>query len=96
MLSIAGWIAAAAVSVGIYRNVIVDDSDLQDRTSELARQHAGCGDRCRVTRIQTRRSLLGYHAEMEIDGAGTFAVSCSRAAIIAGAQSCTAQAVSAR
>jgi len=95
-LSLLAWLAAAAVATGIYTNVVADDSALRQRTNELAREHAGCGERCHVGEMQGRRTVLGYDVDYAIDGVGKVHVSCRRSALILGEHACEAQSVGAR
>ncbi len=92
-LSLAAWLVAAAVGVGLYNNVIADDAGLRHRASEHARQHAGCGNQCTVTQMQERRTVFGYEANYDIVGAETIEVTCRRSAIIAGDYRCSAASV---
>ena len=95
-LSIVAWIVGALVAVGVYNNVVVDDTALRHETDELARQHAGCGDQCNVRTMQGRRTALGYEVSYEIEAAGTVEVSCRRTAIVAGAHECVTSSVPSR
>jgi hypothetical protein len=87
--SILVWIFCALAAVAVYTNVLADDSALRQKTELLARQHAGCGDRCHVARMEGRRSVLDYRASYEIDGVGTLQVTCRRSALVLGEHVCT-------
>ncbi len=71
-------------------NVIADPSTVRERAGLVARDHAGCGDGCRVLQMQERRNILGYRAEYELAGAGAVRVSCWRTAIVVGEYECDA------
>ncbi|MBX3197002.1 MAG: hypothetical protein KF894_02495 [Labilithrix sp.] len=83
------WALAGTIAIAVYTNVIVDDSDLRIRTEALARETARCGDGCRITSTQIRRTVLEYRADFELDSSGSVRVVCRRDAIAFGPQRCT-------
>lgn len=85
------WAFCGLAAVGVYTNVLGDDSAVRQETERLARQHAGCGEQCRVTRMEGRRSVLDYRASYDIDGVGTQQIVCRRSALILGEYLCTAR-----
>lgn len=85
------WVLASLIAIGVYTNVIVDDSDLRHRAESIARETARCGDACRITSTQVRRTVLEYRADFELDGSGSVRVVCRRGAIVVGEPSCAAQ-----
>ncbi len=89
MVSALSWVVCGLAALAVYTNVMADDSALQERTNALARRHAGCDDRCRVTRMSGQRSVLEYRTEIEIDGVGTIHIVCRRRAIVAGEHDCS-------
>lgn len=96
VLSFCGWTLAAATLVGVYTNVIADDATLRQRTNEIARQHAGCADTCKVGEMQGRRTVLAYDVDYEIEQVGKVHVTCRRSAVILGDHSCVVQTLGAR
>ena len=85
------WAFCGVAAVAVYTNVLEDDSAVRQKTELLARQRAGCGDQCRVTRMEGRRSVLDYRASYDIDGVGTQQIVCRRSAIVFGEHVCTAR-----
>jgi len=87
-VSALGWLLCVVVAVGIYTNVIADPVTVRERAASIARQHAGCGERCRVLQMQERRSVFGYRADYELEGNGSVRVTCRRAAVVLGEHDC--------
>jgi hypothetical protein len=85
------WVFCGLIAMAVYMNVIVDDGALRARTDSMARQHAGCGDQCHVTRMQGRRTVLDYRADYDIEGVGNVEVVCRRSAIVLGDHVCRAR-----
>ncbi|MDF2693487.1 MAG: hypothetical protein K0S65_1870 [Labilithrix sp.] len=83
------WLFSGLAAVAVYMNVMADDSDLRLKTEALARERAGCSDRCRITTMQGRRSVVEYSADYSFDGHGEVHVVCRRAAIVLGEHHCT-------
>jgi hypothetical protein len=88
--SVLAWMICVVVALGVYTNVLADDTALRTRADVLARQQAGCGDQCHVTHMQGRRSVFGYRADYDIDGVGTVHVTCQRKEIVFGDNECLA------
>lgn len=87
-VSALGWMLCGLVGLGVYTNLLADDSALRARTEALARQHAGCGDACTVLGMESRRTVFEFRADYELERVGTIQVVCRRAAIVAGAHVC--------
>jgi hypothetical protein len=90
-ISALAWVLFCSAGLAVYTNVIADDSALRERTESLARQHAGCGQECRITRMVGSRSVVAFQTDYDIEGIGTVHVVCRRAAIVAGEHECTAR-----
>lgn len=73
-----------------YMNVFSDDADLRARANELARKHAGCGDKCKVTNIHGNRGMFDEQTEYDIEGQGSghYIVVCRRAYVTIGDYAC--------
>ncbi|MDB4935862.1 MAG: hypothetical protein JWP87_2834 [Labilithrix sp.] len=74
-----------------YANVFSDDTDLRAQAGTMARQQAGCGDKCKVVGMHGSRGMLEESIDYEIDGKGAFVVTCRRAYVIAGEYACDAR-----
>ena len=76
--------------VTAYMNVFSDDSAVRARANELARKHAGCGDKCKVTAIHGNRGMFDEETEYDIEGAGAghYVVVCRRAYVAVGDYAC--------
>ncbi|MBX3210125.1 MAG: hypothetical protein KF764_34155 [Labilithrix sp.] len=85
------WVLSGLIAVAVYSNVIADDSELRLRIESLARETGQCGDGCRITSVQVRRSVLDYRADLELDGTRSVHVVCRRPAIALGEPRCGAQ-----
>lgn len=73
-----------------YMNVFSDDADVRARANDLARKHAGCGDKCKVSNIHGNRGMFDERLEYDIEGpgAGHYVVVCRRAHVIVGDYAC--------
>jgi hypothetical protein len=89
IISVVVWVLACFAAVAVYRNVMANDTALRTQAESLARAHAGCGEHCRISSLQSRRSVIEYRADYAIDGRGEVHVVCRRPGIIFGEQRCT-------
>jgi hypothetical protein len=73
-----------------YMNVFSDDTSVRAGANDLARKHAGCGDKCKVTNIHGDRGMFQERIEYDIEGAGPghYVVVCRRAYVVAGDYTC--------
>lgn len=74
----------------IYANVLSDDTELRARAAELARQKAGCGDKCKLVHMEGSRGMLSEEIQYTFDGIGMFVVTCRRPFISFGDHVCDA------
>lgn len=86
--SLLGWGLSGLVVFGVYSNVLSDDTALRAQTEQLARQHAACGDHCRLTQTEIHRSLFEYRVDYEIEGTPATRVTCRRTGIVVGPEEC--------
>lgn len=73
-----------------YANVFSDDTALRARAGELARQKAGCGDKCKLVQMQGTRGMLSEEITYTFDGLGMFVVTCRRPYVSFGDHVCEA------
>jgi hypothetical protein len=83
------WLLSSLAAAAVYMNVMADDAELRAKTEVLAREHAGCGQRCQIQTMQSRRSVLEYSADYSFAGNGDAHVTCRRPAIVLGEHRCT-------
>ena len=83
------FVLLALTLTAVYANVLSDDTALRARAADLARQTAGCGDKCRVTYTKIDRGMLDETFTYDIDTKGQYVVVCKRAYVIAGDHTCT-------
>ena len=74
-----------------YANVFSDNKALLVRAEKLARDKAGCAEKCKITGIQGSRGMLTQTISHYIQGQGTFVVSCRRAYIAFGEYNCSVE-----
>jgi hypothetical protein len=74
----------------VWANVLSDDTALRARAGQLARDKAGCGDKCKLIGMQGDRGMLDTTIEYTFDPQGRFNVVCRRPAIAFGDHVCTA------
>ena len=74
----------------IYANVLSDDTAVRAQAADVARQTAGCGDKCKVVGIQGERGMLSEVVTYTMEGKGQYVSTCRRAYVIAGDYTCTA------
>ncbi|AKV01003.1 hypothetical protein AKJ09_07666 [Labilithrix luteola] len=84
-----GWMLGGLCAFAVYANVLSDDTALRARAETVARQQAGCNDKCRMTRAEIQRSVLEYRADYEMEGSSAVQVRCRRQAIVVGDYACT-------
>jgi hypothetical protein len=72
----------------VFANVLSDDTELRARAGDLARKHAGCGDKCKVTYTKIDRGMLDERFTYDIDAKGQVVVVCRRAYVIFGDHAC--------
>jgi hypothetical protein len=73
-----------------YANVFSDDTALRARAGDLARQKAGCGDKCKLVQMQGTRGMITEEINYTFDGLGMFVVTCRRAYVSFGEYACEA------
>jgi hypothetical protein len=73
-----------------FQNVFSDDTEVRAKAGDLARKEAGCGDKCKVTALRGTRGMFQESIEYDMDGIGTYLVTCRRAYVVAGDYSCVA------
>jgi len=73
-----------------YANVFSDDTALRAHAGDLARQFAGCGDKCKVTGMHGDRGMIEERIAYDIDGKGQVVVTCRRQLIAVGDYDCKA------
>lgn len=74
----------------VYANVLSDDMAVRAKAGELARNTAGCGDKCKVVGMNGERGMFSEDIVFDISPQGTFNVSCRRSAVIFGEYACVA------
>ena len=72
-----------------YRNVFADDSAVRAQAEKLARDTAGCGAGCAISRIDGSRGMLSETLTFTLK-TGTIEVTCRRAYIAFGDYACAA------
>jgi hypothetical protein len=80
----------ALVAVTAYRNVFADDSAVRAQAEKLGREAAGCGDACKVTRLEGSRGVLSETLTYTFQTGATVVVKCRRAYIAFGDYACEA------
>ena len=82
LLLITAWMAWA--------NVLSDDTALRARAGQIARDKAGCGDKCKLIGMQGDRGMISTTIDYNFDAVGRIIVDCRRPAIAFGDHVCTA------
>lgn len=72
-----------------YANVFADDTAVRARAEQVARDKAGCGKDCTITRTEGSRGVLTETLTYTFVHAGVITVSCRRPYIAFGAHVCT-------
>ncbi|HEY5928646.1 MAG TPA: hypothetical protein VIV11_43470 [Kofleriaceae bacterium] len=80
----------ALVALTAYRNVFADDAAVRAQAEKLARDKAGCGASCTVTRMEGSRGVLTETLTFTFGSSGTVTMKCRRAYIAFGAYTCSA------
>ena len=73
-----------------YHNVFSDDAAVRAQAEKLARDKAGCGASCLLTRTEGSRGVLTETLEYTFQHAGVVTVTCRRPYIAFGDYACTA------
>jgi hypothetical protein len=79
VLGLSGWMA--------YSNLMSDDTAVRAQAEGVAREKAGCGKDCKLSRMEGSRGLLNEQIQFTFDKA-TVLVECKRAYLAFGAYSC--------
>lgn len=74
-----------------YTNVFSDDTAVRAHAGDLARQFAGCGDKCKVTGMHGDRGMIEERIAYDIDGKGQVVVTCRRQHVVIGDYECKAE-----
>jgi len=89
-----GWVFVIAflalTAVTAYRNVFADDAAVRAKAEALARDRAGCGASCALTRTEGSRGVLTETLEYTFVHAGVITVTCRRPYIAFGDYACAA------
>ena len=80
----------ALAGFATYRNVFGDDSAVRARAEKLARDTAGCGSSCKLSRIDGSRGILTETLTYTLEPGGAITVKCRRAYIAFGDYACAA------
>lgn len=89
-----GWVLGAGL-VGLclwtaYTNVFADDAAVRARAEKLARDQAGCGEKCKPLRTEGRRGVINETITYTFATEGTVTVTCRRPYIAFGEHVCRA------
>ncbi len=82
LLCITAWMAWA--------NVLSDDTALRAKANTIAREKAGCGDKCKMINMSGDRGMISTTIEYHFEDAGRFLVTCKRPQIAFGDHVCEA------
>ena len=82
LLLVTGWMAWA--------NVLSDDTALKLKAGAVAREKAGCGDKCKTINMQGDRGMISTTVEYHFENVGRFLVTCKRPQIAFGDHVCEA------
>jgi hypothetical protein len=72
----------------VYANVIKDDAPVRAEAERVARDRAGCGSACKLTRMEGNRGAFNEQIQFVFDGKPPLLVECSRPYIGFGAYTC--------
>jgi hypothetical protein len=90
---IVGLVTAAFVGLCLwtaYANVFSDDAAVRTRGEKVARDKAGCGDTCRLVRVEGERGILKETLAYTFVNVGQVDVTCRRPYIAFGEYACEA------
>jgi hypothetical protein len=77
------------VALTTYRNVFADDRAVRAQAEKVARDRAGCGSKCAISRIDGSRGILSETLTYTLQ-TGPIIVTCRRAYIAFGSYACAA------
>jgi hypothetical protein len=88
------WVVVIALlvlsGVAAFRNVFSDDAAVRAQAEKLAREKAGCGASCALTRTEGSRGVLSETLDYTFVHAGAISVTCRRAYVAFGDYECAA------
>ena len=86
------WTVILVVAIGVvgwavYSNILSDDTALRAQAEVVAREKAGCGKECKLSRMEGSRGLLNEQIQFTFDKSVVL-VECRRAYVAFGAYRC--------